>query len=805
MEIDPCDGDLMSSDSSERGSFFRGGALAFQKGQEMRGYALVMAVVFVFLLTLFGLAFFQLAETDVDLVGDNRNAMEAAYAAHGGLEKVRWILKHHTTLRRGDGSLFPNLNPFSPAFYAGGYLSDFQQVAHDNPGILSPGGFELPRYFRINLVDGRAGDPANPVLLTGVRVQVLGALDVDGDGEAGLEHTDSESFYVDRDDVNRKFEAIIALPGSLGEDLSAGAPVFYDESGVEIAGFSEEMGRLITQDGYDVPGASGYFYWQRDDSLPGWDRYDYVFGRPIRQGQIELPPGLFDGNGTPRLAYFSDLDPRQYQGNQVFDRDNDPTRGIDGRSTVYVDGDVTIRGVDFGYLDNNGNLRGGDWQETDVTLIATGTLTARNIQSGNVGRLTLIAPSILLVGDYDTRINGIALASDTLTLDDQETSGDPHGCPYGVLKGENPSAPLRYAAYFMGTMIAGTSINLRNSGWTVLFDEKVINGLMHDTILSKPTMVYEDGEDVNFPNDWIEVDGEIGTQQETYTAEEISAGDGASWDQGGDGWPNVMRIVHSPVWSPTDDCHDYGIEDQLELDFEDIGIGLQDWSNYRALTFWMSLDNYRRVSGLRETLRMFYFRVRLVDNANEDAFFGLSSTGFHLSRYHSAYDSIENPGDGVWKRVRIPLTEIDPTRPFNITIVDEIRILLDDFTLSWYSSSGAKEWISYDPSGDAYGQQGKFVFHTGGNQYPVRFEKTSDNRHRLRYTDAGGGDRIIQWNPDPSTTTMYDLYFEDQFNPAMRIDQIQVPGKPASNAYLEYGLPRSLHYAVTHLEEYETF
>ncbi len=93
-----------------------------------------------------------------------------------------------------------------------------------------------------------------------------------------------------------------------------------------------------------------------------------------------------------------------------------------------------------------------------------------------------------------------------------------------------------------------------------------------------------------------------------------------------------------------------------------------------------------------------------------------------------------------------------------------------------------------------------------------------DGRHRLYYTTGGDPhdttvdpdsdpfDHWIYWNPDPADPGNWVfLHFEDAFDPNLRIDQIQVTGKPASNAFLEYGLPRSFRYAVTHLTEYKTF
>jgi hypothetical protein len=777
---------------------------------------MVMAVVFVFFLTLFGLAFYRFADTDVDLVANEKNAMAALYAAQAGMEKVGWIFRNHQAIE--EGGFFPNVNPFSPAFYADpGPFQDLQQVAHVYQEMLSPMG-QRSRYFRINRVDARGEGQDSQRLMTCVRVQVLGTVDMDGDGLVGLEDLDPDGFPVDWDDVNRKFEAIIGLPGSLSENLSAGAPEFTYGDAVTPVTFNEITEQLVTPDGYTVPWESGFHYVRREGYGSG-ARYSYIFGRPVRQGSVQLPPGLFDVNGLPGVPYFEGIGVRQYPDGQVFSRNKDPTDL--GHDIIFVNGNVTLQDVDFGYLDGNGIVRACDWAETDVAIISTGTLIAKDIQCGNVGRLTLVAKDILLVADYDTRINGIALASGTITLDDQENPGDPYGCPHGVVKHSDPSQPLIHTAYFIGTMLAGTRFMVKDGGrwigWTVLFDEKVINGLMYDTTVSKPTVVYETAENEmgDFPySKWNEDGNELKLQQGAYTAEEASDGVAATWDLGGDGTPHLMRIYQAPIWKCCDDTHDFGVTDELQLDFSDLPyIGWQDWSNYRALTFWMSLDNWEKASGTRETLRMFNAWVHLEQGTSPYTY-----ARFYLSE--GLYDSTESPANGLWKHVRVPLGGIDPTIDFDFRNIDQIRFYLYNIRLSWDNASGVTQWIDYDPTPSEYGDDGYFVFHLGDpdpygqTEYPVRFWEEGANRHRLYYTDLGGDphgttwdsnhDHTIQWNPDPETTTMVDLYFEDQFYPNLRIDQIEVPGNPGDNRFLTYGLPRGFRLVVTHLRECPT-
>ena len=783
----------------------------FTRRRANRGHALVMAVVFVFFLTLFGLAFYRFAETDVDLTANDRSATGALYAAQAGIEKVSWIMKNHRSMETG--ASLSRLNPFASGFYSdeGPILDDFQLVAHDNQAVLSPGGGTWDPYFRINWVDARGATGTAANLMACSRIQVLGALDLDGDGQAGLSGgaTDLQGFPIDSDDINRKYDVVIGLPADLGKNLSAGAPVFTYGSSQTAIDFTNNYERLRTQDGYEIPQASGFWYFQRT-SLAEWDQYGFIFGKPVKQGNIVFPPNLFDDLDKPQRSYFAGLDVREFSGSAAFSAVNDPTSGDEGRDIIFVDGDVEIRGVDFGHLDSSGTVRGCDWERTDVTIIASGTLTVKEVRCDNVGRLTLIAQNIVLVGDYDTWINGLAVAGDTITLNDQESTGDPdRGCPYGILK-HGASEPIRYTAYFIGTLVAGGQIHLENSGWTVLFDERVINGQMYDPTYTRPTHLYEDAEDPAFDLDWRLQGGELLTCQEAYSAEEITDGVAMSWDGGGDDIPNVMRIYQLPGWKDRNgflpDRHDYGFQDGVELDFP----AAQDWSHYRAFTFWMSLDNWKKVSGSSETSRIFYVKVRVGKSAIGDPHFSLNEDSGY-------YDTSEDPGDGAWKRVRIPFGDVDPSEGFDIENVAMIRFILSDFELSWYRG-GVRQWVKYRSGGSTYGEQGAFYFYDGTNEHPVRFWKTNDGRYRLYYTTAGDphetlldpesdiNDVWIDWNPDPADpATMVPLYFEDQFDPNLRIDQIQLPGRPDNNTYLEYGLTRSLHYGVTHLSEYKTF
>jgi hypothetical protein len=121
------------------------------------------------------------------------------------------------------------------------------------------------------------------------------------------------------------------------------------------------------------------------------------------------------------------------------------------------------------------------------------------VDCGNVGRLVLVAKDIELVGNYNTKVNGIAIAFNDITLNG-------NGCTYGILTNQTDyTRSVRYAAYFSGTMVAGNRINLQDDGWVAIYDENVINGYMYSpTLPPKPTLTYErvEAEDFNTTNNW---------------------------------------------------------------------------------------------------------------------------------------------------------------------------------------------------------------------------------------------------------------------------------------------------------------
>jgi hypothetical protein len=780
------------------------------------GAALITAVVFIFFLTLFGLAFYRLGETDIDLFTYEKNLSKALYASEAGIDKVRWMLKESQQISW--------VNPFSTNYDE---TAEANALAIANPtgGDFFPGEADKP-YFKVSMIQA-AGSK--------VRVQALGSVDVDADGEAGLTATEA-GFTFDPDDVNRKFEAYIGLPGTLGETIggkgfSAAARAFYAGGDVTL---SSDPRSFTTPDGDSM---TGFRYRGGPTNFGIWHQWGFIFSDPaptVFSGEIdavELPPGIFDATGAyidednnDIPDYFQDLDPRPYEGNQTFNSSIDPTAGADGRNVIYVNGDITIDGVDFGYLDDEGEIKNSDWEKTDLTFIANGAngkITLNRVDCGNVGRLVLVGKNIILKGDYNTKVNGIAIAYNDITLDGGPFPLGGSWCEYRILThGTDYSRPVRYAAYFSGSMVAGNYIRLQNDGgWAVIYDENIINGNMYSTTLSKPTLTYErvEADDFNTDNNWDREGLELYYVQEDYIDEDIVNEEADFWDGGVDGTPELMRMYQAPTWrdpaDPEPNNHDFAISDGVYCDFTDVGnvfvdsdikIGLQDWENYTAIHFWMALDNWEKVFGSKTTLRKSSFQVLLYDTGGNTLTLNLS---------YPNNDWVAELGKVHWELVRITPQLIDPLSNFDIGNVARIEFYYYDILVRWYINDTDWEWIAYDNTDTTgYGDDGYYYYMkfngTDHDKYPVQFRPPDANGRRLSYEDPPGTINDIEWNWDPSTSTPEPMYFEDTVDPqrsalnsSLKVDRLELPGKPAANTYLEYGLPHSLRLEVTNWQE----
>jgi hypothetical protein len=804
-----------------------------QRTKEIRtrgkgGAALVTAVIFVFFLTLFGLAYYRLGETDIDLFGYEKNLSKALYASEAGIEKVKWMLR--------ESHQIPSANPFKSTYVEANALS----IANPTSGDFFPGE-EGKAYFKVTEITAEL----LPTGLPGsrVKIQAFGSVDGDADGETGLTPIGGGKFDPDPDDVTRRFEAYIGLPGTLGEriggkGISAGAGAFYDSSvGVEIP--LSSAGRLfVTPDGDTL---NGFLYF-RSGAVGNWDQWGFIFSNPILSGEVELPRGIFneiggyideDNNGIP--DYFQDLNPRTYSGTQTFTPDpgDDPTAGAEGRRVIYVNGDITINDVDFGYLNDEGYVKSCDWERiktdqafADLTFIANGKITINRVDCGNVGRLVLVARDIELVGNYDTKVNGIAIAFNDITLNGS-------GCTDGILTHQTDfSRPVRYAAYFLGSMVAGNHINLQDDGWAVIYDEYVINGLMYSTAVSKPTLTYEraEAEDFNSSNNWRLTESpnpELAYIQGRYTQDEIGSMHGDYVDGGIDELPELMRVYTNRVgWQPKSYT---AIGETLRLDFttgnfEDSDIpdfSRQNWDYYDTITFWMALDNFKREStdGTKTTSRRAEYTIRLRDAGGTTIPLALDSlypeTQWGTVRYHHVGDEYMNEirdltgGEKAngetysrWKRVKISLNNPDNSnfdfsgverfdiRYTNLEVSWTVTVGKTDARVAWFSASNEFQYVNEDGSSwdiDEKRLEGNLTDRAAA----------SDGYYYL-YNNAD--DLSIRWFEDPNSSTDVRMR-EEVLMPTLRIDRIELPGKPAANTYLEYGLPHSLRLDVTNWRE----
>jgi hypothetical protein len=798
------------------------------------GAALVTAVVFVFFLMLFGLAFYRLGETDIDLFGYDKKLSKALYASEAGIEKVRWMIMEVAAA-----------NPYSNTYNEALAIS----IANPTDGDFFPGQEDKP-YFKVSMIqDASILVPTEPK--SKVRVKVLGSVDVDSDGEAGL--TASEDvFTYDPDDVNRRFEAYIGLPGTLGErigekGISAAAGAFY--AGVVQVPLSPESRLFRTPDGDYVKDRNGddRFLFFRNRDFGVWDQWEFIFSDPaptVASGEIdeiELPPGVFDittgeyidedTDGIP--DYFQDLNLRIYAGDQTFTPSNDPTAGADGRSVIYVNGDITIRDVDFGNLNDQGEIKNSDWEKTDLAFIANGDITVDRVDCGNVGRLVLVAKNITFVGDYDTKVNGIAIAYNDITLDG-------NGCTNGILTRPPPNdnRPVKYAAYFLGSMVAGNYIKLQNDGWAVIYDENVIYGKMYSTTILKPTVTYERAEtpDFNSFNNWrvtSESNPEFLHTQGIYTQDERDATQGDSSDPGDDNddLPELMRLyTERDEWLPKDHR---ALTETLTLNFpsgvfEDPDIfavtmpdGSQNWDFHDTITFWMALDNFTRTStDGKTTRREARYQIRLRDSNGNTISFPLENfypeSEWGTVKYHhtggeymneirdlTAGEKANGETYSRWKRVKISLNSIDPGEALDLRRLVEFDIRYVDMEVSWrvdLAKQVAKviwydnryfRYIDEDDDWDSIDekrQEGDLY-----NDPPA----ASDGYYYL-YDESTP--LYVKWIEDPESSTEIRMR-EEVLMPTLRIDRLELPGKPFTNDYLNYGLPHCLRLEVTNWKE----
>jgi hypothetical protein len=399
---------------------------------------------------------------------------------------------------------------------------------------------------------------------------------------------------------------------------------------------------------------------------------------------------------------------------------------------------------------------------------------------------------------------------------------------------------VRYTAYFLGSMVAGNHIVLLNDGWTVIYDENVINGYMYSTTIAKPTLTYEraEAEDFDSSNNWRsnESTPELLHKQGIYTQNEIDTTQGDSSDPGEDNLPELMRVyTDRPRWQPKDTMGPQALGETLRLDFttgdfEDPHIpdySPQNWIYYDTITFWMALDNFKRTNTdlTKTTRREARYVIRWRDSFGNTISIPLDSlypeSGWGTVKYHHTGTpeeymneirdlTPEEEGNGEtsseWRRVKITTNDILPSVDFNFGSVAEFGIRYVDMRVSWTVDVGKPDarviwynnsYFRYIDENDAWESiDGKLQ---RGN--PLG-ESPDDGYNYLYYdyNETTGVYSWVKWIEDPNSSTELRMR-EEVLMPTLRIDRLELPGKPAANNHLEYGLPHSLRIEVTNWRE----
>jgi hypothetical protein len=680
-----------------------------------KGAALIAAVVFVVFLTLFGMAFYQLGETDIPLVSHEEHLARTLYAADGGLERVSWLLKEGDDVADAMGA---DMNPFGPGYVEDGAIS----VANPGGGDFYPSGLRTV-YFRIADLEGQGSK---------VRVRVLGAIDEDGDGEAGWpSNPDAQGFRIDTDDINRKIEAFLGLPGSLGDDLSAGAGQGFEDAGGIPISFESATFPFY---GVTIP------VLEDDTGNPGLILSDSI----VTGDDCELPRGLFDESGNVIEDYFADCDKDEFSGARSFD-------GVTyaGKEIVLVTGDVSVS---------------GNWQGKDVTVISTTQVTTTNdVACGFDGRLILIAPNVTLNGIESTRLNGIVVAGNGISL----------------VGGGNPITSTDDAAVFVGTLVAGGSIRLQQPGWVIVFNQNVINGRM----VALPTLTYDDMEDVDTLNMYSPFPiGEATVAREAYTSEEITNEEGDSLDLGilpnpDDGVPDGMKMVCA-------ECRNSrvrldlanGVFNDNDIDtIQDVD-GYHNWTKWEGISFWMKLGNWQRT----ETTRTATILLTLTDANDLDAHAGINYTPVVTNPpVPQPYKVAE------WRRITISFSAFSTPDGFDRSTIKEITFSYIHLDMD-LTTNGRLEWSVGELTP---------TFHdpVDGQPYPTFFD-LGFTPPRVRHGGPSGPD--IKWYNETDVNRKNFMY-KPAIAARMVIDRMELMGSPVQ----DWGLPACFQYDVSGWQE----
>lgn len=786
------------------------------------GIAYVAVLILILLITVSGLAFVQLGELEDRLHVEESRLSQAMWAAEGAAEKAAWAFRHLPAIQ----SLKPSakFNPFDQRWYADPAhpLSDTDLVDLLNP-VPGETFYPGPRapYYRIADLTG-AG--------TKVLLRVIGSVDSDGDGDEGLVDQDGDGVIgvndADPQDSNRFLEFFLGLPASLGRDVSVACLDLVDGNGQrEDLTWTNEAFRSAK--GQDI---SGFWYANRTGAY----QFGTVLSKAILRGEsqeedlagdVELPRGLFLPNGEPDPAYFADLPMQVFDGDQVFDRATDPTVGTAAGTVLWVNGDVTLRDVNFGTVSSTGGGIGSDWQRSDVLIVAKGDITLENVACNWVGRLVLVGRDIHLTGSWGRWINGILVASGDVHLWSSPPAGFPAEFEWITQWVWSFPSWNAFGTYFFGSVLAGGKVYLHEGGWALLFDRYVINGIMG---VVPRTVLMDRFEGDGLGPCWA-TSGEVTTiAQGGYLQDERLNRAGDSADPGGDGAPEVLRMTVSPLVGDSGE----GETARLVLDDSLGGCaeGFRDWSAYSEIDLYMALDNYRRVRDLGggstlTTEREAKFSLVLLDGASppNQLVGGLEYPKAYWSEgpYILSQGDVQDPDptrddylEGRlprWRRIELKFSDFQggAVGAFDFSAVKELQ-----FRCTWPSGQGCfrLRWTLADALGsivhsrEIYSRSGDDrLFHRRDGSDGLAVLRSPGDGH-LQYLDPSvSPDPVdVLWDADGVDNDgdgdyEDDLLYEDDLRTTLRVDRIYLPGGPI----LDYGLPVAFPLEVTRWRELE--
>ncbi len=761
--------------------------------------AYLAVLILVLIITISGLAFLQLGELERRLGQEEERSAQALAAAQGGIRRVAWALAHLPALQSANPAV--RLNPFHPDWY-----SDPANPRKDTA--------------LMDLVNPKPGEPFYPALgqpynriaslegaETQVRLRLLGAVDTNGDGIAGLGDRDGDGYPdladADPQDTNRFLDVFLGLPGCLGQNVSVAASGVVGSSGEAV-----QVSRV--QDTLDLVKAFPLrdFYATPPVVQGGRNYYPAVFSHRFSMGTcpdgssggIQLPKGMFNA-GVPDLTYFDGL-----PGIHDFDRDRtidatwDPTHVAPSGAWCIV----RVRG--------NLVVRSRSWGDRDVVLVATGDITVEDLDTGWEGRVVLVGRDVVLKGTLEKWVNGVVVAGRDVRL----------------LSFESPdawSAAPQSRRYLFVSMIAAGDVKLESNGWALVFDRWVVSGRMGERPAPYVMARFEDEIAEPLKGCWSREDNgsaplatAFSSGQAYLDCEKPDIENTDANDAGSDGKPAVLRITVRPQKRATGEEIDSAVGESVALYLDgSVGAGCQtgtrDWRDYGSISLYMVLDNYSREgAGIPKlvTEREAKFRLLLSDEAgNERGFLMTGTVGdpWDNRRYRSgnwgkaSYDYDAGTGDIVacdassasyasrllpqWKRVEIPFAAFGG--PLDLSSLRKISIRLQAFEVRWYQVDDVGSIVP-GTENMLRDNGGMLQFLPAGatGWADVRREVTGDPNSPLQYKVSETSWDYIRWDEDKNgIIEAGERLREEHLRITMRVDRVMLPGATRK----DYGLP----------------